>query len=207
MRIRSFFITAGLLAFMGVIVYQIVSTALKAIVYAFLSWNHLQQIGFIVGIVLIVALINYMFRQIKMINQRAEQRQREERIQKAKTKEYLSNVDPRQFEFIVADVFRSLGYDAEVTKGSNDGGKDIILRKGKETKLVEVKRYNKASIGRPYIQKLHSAIVDAEAIGGYFVTLSHFNSNARQYAKGKNIELVDGSDLIRMMEKVTGHPV
>nr|WP_230387368.1 restriction endonuclease [Bacillus cereus] len=41
-------------------------------------------------------------------------------------------------------------------------------------KFVEVKRYIKESIGRPYIQKLHSAIIDGEATGGYFVTLSHF---------------------------------
>ena len=62
------------------------------------------------------------------------------------------------------------------------------------------KRYTKSSIGRPFIQKPHSAIVDADAVGGYFVTLSHFNKNARQYAANKNIELIDGDSLINMMK-------
>lgn len=201
--IRSFFVLAALVAFVGAIAYHMLSTALRAISVAFLSWNTLQQMGFCAAIIGTIWLVRTMFKQINAANQRAEDNRRAARIQRVKTKEFLSTVDPRQFEFIVADVFKSLGYDTEVTKGSNDGGKDIILRKGKETKLVEVKRYNKTSIGRPYIQKLHSAIVDANAVGGYFVTLSHFNSNARQYAHGKNIELIDGSDLLGLMEKVT----
>ncbi|MGH0678703.1 restriction endonuclease [Bacillus luti] len=115
------------------------------------------------------------------------------------TREDLNGMDPRKFEFLVADTFQNLGYKAKVTPGSNDGGKDIILRKGKETKFVEVKRHTQGTIGRPAIQKLHSAIVDADAVGGYFVTLSNFNKNARQYAANKNIELIDGDKLIHMM--------
>lgn len=67
-------------------------------------------------------------------------------------------------------------------------------------KLVEVKHYTKISIGRPFIQKLHSTIVDVDAVGGYFVTLSNFNKNARKYVANKNIELIDGDALINMMK-------
>lgn len=123
---------------------------------------------------------------------------RTERIKRSATRSNLEVMDPREFEYFVADVFRSLGYKVQVTSGSNDGGKDIILYKDNEMKFVEVKRYTKTSIGRPFIQKLHSAIVDADAVGGYFVTLSHFNKNARQYAANKNIELIDGDKLIHM---------
>ncbi|UTG85132.1 restriction endonuclease [Bacillus paranthracis] len=122
------------------------------------------------------------------------------RIKRTATRSNLEVMDPREFEYFVADIFRSLGYKVQVTSGSNDGGKDIILYKGNEMKFVEVKRYTKSSIGRPFIQKLHSAIVDADAVGGYFVTLSHFNKNARQYAANKNIELIDGDSLINMMK-------
>ncbi|PGV63080.1 restriction endonuclease [Bacillus cereus] len=115
------------------------------------------------------------------------------------TREYLNEIDPRKFEFLVADLFQSLGYKTKVTPESNDGGKDIILRKGRKTKFVEVKRHTQRTIGRPAIQKLHSAIVDADAVGGYFVTLSNFNKNARQYAANKNIELIDGDTFIKMM--------
>ncbi|MCU4989981.1 restriction endonuclease [Bacillus cereus] len=93
---------------------------------------------------------------------------RTERIKRSATRSNLEVMDPREFEYFVADVFRSLGYKVQVTSDSNDGGKDIIIHKGKEMKFVGVKRYTKNSIGRPFIQKLHSAIVDTDAVGGYF---------------------------------------
>nr|WP_257148037.1 restriction endonuclease [Bacillus thuringiensis] len=60
-------------------------------------------------------------------------------------REYLEKMDPRKFEYLIADLFNSRGYQAQVTPGSNDGGKDIILWKDDEVKFVEVKRYTKES--------------------------------------------------------------
>ncbi|MGG1745623.1 restriction endonuclease, partial [Bacillus paranthracis] len=48
------------------------------------------------------------------------------RIHREKVKATRSNLeimDPREFEYFVADVFRSLGYKVQVTSSSNDGGK------------------------------------------------------------------------------------
>ncbi|EJS45996.1 MULTISPECIES: restriction endonuclease [Bacillus] len=129
----------------------------------------------------------------------SEEEIRMKHLREQANREYLEKMDPRKFEYLIADLFNSRGYQAQVTPGSNDRGKDIILWKDNEVKFVEIKRYTKKSIGRPYIQKLHSAIIDGEATGGYFVTLSHFNKNAQQYAANKNIELIDGNDLIDML--------
>ncbi len=148
-----------------------------------------------IALLLIVFLIGFVMRGPHVTPEEI----RTERIKRSATRGNLEVMDPREFEYFVADVFRSLGYKVKVTSGSNDGGKDIILYKDNEIKFVEVKRYTKNSIGRPFIQKLHSAIVDADAVGGYFVTLSNFNKNARQYAANKNIELIDGDSLINMM--------
>ena len=59
---------------------------------------------------------------------------------------HLAVMDPREFQYFVADFFCSLGYKVQVTSGSNDGGKDIILYKGNEMKFVEVKRYTKGML-------------------------------------------------------------
>ena len=59
---------------------------------------------------------------------------------------HLEVMDPRGFQYFVADFFCSLGYKVQVTSGSNDGGKDIILYKGNEMKFVEVKRYTKRNV-------------------------------------------------------------
>lgn len=148
-----------------------------------------------IALLLIVFVIGFVMRGPHVTPEKI----RTHRVQQAATRSNLEIMDPREFEYFVANLFRSLGYKVQVTSGSNDGGKDIILHKGNKMKFVEVKRYTKNSIGRPLIQKLHSAIVDADAVGGYFVTLSNFNKNARQYAANKNIELIDGDKLIHMI--------
>lgn len=38
----------------------------------------------------------------------------------------LGEITPRQFEEIVAEVFKSKGYEVDLTKRTRDGGKDII---------------------------------------------------------------------------------
>lgn len=68
-------------------------------------------------------------------------------LREPQNREYSEIIDPRNFEYLIADVFNSQGYRAQVTPGSNDEGKDIILWKDDEVKFVEVKRYTKESIG------------------------------------------------------------
>ncbi|MEK5111052.1 restriction endonuclease [Bacillus albus] len=57
---------------------------------------------------------------------------RTERIKRSATRSNLEVMYPRELEYFVADVFRSLGYKVQVTSDSNDGGKDIIIHKGKK---------------------------------------------------------------------------
>lgn len=40
--------------------------------------------------------------------------------------EYVYNLEPCEFEEFVADVFQRIGFDAEVTQKTHDGGKDIV---------------------------------------------------------------------------------
>jgi hypothetical protein len=72
----------------------------------------------------------------------------------------LLGLSPTQFEHTVAEMYRALGYDAEVTSQSNDYGRDIILLKDKTTTFVECKRYGREKlIGRPALQKFHGSLV------------------------------------------------
>lgn len=50
-------------------------------------------------------------------------------------------LDGWQFEQEVARVFRSIGYNANVTKGSGDGGVDIIITNGNYKAIVQCKHY------------------------------------------------------------------
>lgn len=121
------------------------------------------------------------------------------------TVEKLRKMDPYKFEEYIRDLLLSSGYKtAECTSRSNDGGKDIVA-KDKEDRLVfvECKRYDeKNTVGRPLIQKFHSAMIDGKADVGLFVTTGYFNKNAVKYSHGKNIELIDARKLSDMIHNL-----
>lgn len=39
---------------------------------------------------------------------------------------YVYNLEPCEFEELVADVFRRMGFNADVTQKTHDSGKDIV---------------------------------------------------------------------------------
>ena len=108
---------------------------------------------------------------------------------------------PRDFEYFVAELYEGLGYETEVTSGSRDGGKDIIMRKGRRQYAVEVKLYEQdRKISREKIQKLHSAMIDTGSDVGIFVTTSDFTADAESYAEKYGIICVNGRELSRMIK-------
>jgi restriction system protein len=132
---------------------------------------------------------------------RQEEMRRIERERRLRTLQGIQEMDPFEFEHLVARLFQRQGYVAEVTSRSNDGGKDIILQKDGRKMFVECKRYNdKKKVGRPEMQKFHSALIDGRAYRGFFVTTSDFAQTAHEYAKGKNIQLINGVQLLGLLE-------
>ena len=110
--------------------------------------------------------------------------------------------DPYNFETFCAHLYYLMGIDAECTSCSNDGGYDIVLNfKNGEKGIVECKCYNNKKIGRPYIQKLVGAnqIVGAEHL--IYITTSDYSEAAIKYAKETDVELINGIQLLDMINK------
>ncbi|MBM7620176.1 restriction system protein [Bacillus tianshenii] len=139
-------------------------------------------------------------RELKLIEYRVKQT---ERIKAKSQLESIKEMHHFEFEYFMKEVFELLGYKANLTPKTGDGGKDILLHKNKELILVECKRFNKTKVTRPDIQKFHSAIIDMEAKRGYFVTTGAFTKQAIEYALNKSIELINGEELIRLLQKAT----
>lgn len=112
----------------------------------------------------------------------------------------LSKLTPRKFEEAVAQVFRRYGYDVELTPYVRDAGVDILLKDEDGNRhAVQVKQYaSGAPIGRPALQNLQGAMLNAEADRAILLTLSHFSEPAIRYAKKHGIRLIDGDELIEM---------
>ncbi len=104
-------------------------------------------------------------------------------------------VHPRLFEETVASVLKDIGFIAEITAYSNDGGIDVILSDNHLRIGVQVKRYRSA-IKVEQIRSLAGALVLGGLTKGIFVTTSDFQSGAdktvRNFRKaGYAIELMD----------------
>lgn len=118
------------------------------------------------------------------------------------TREYLVSLSPRDFEDIVIQMYRRLGYKAQGTKMSNDMGRDGFVSKDGETFVIECKRYAvDKRIGRPPLQKLFAAVTEERANGGILVTTAEFTATAITYSRKYNIELVNGQRLALLMNK------
>jgi restriction system protein len=106
--------------------------------------------------------------------------------------------DPLSFESFVANIFETCkGGITFVTSPTNDFGVDFEHELREGIYLGQVKCY-KDDLSYEPIALLHSNIVKRKAKGGYVITTGSFSQNAKEYASGLNIELIDGVKLVEM---------
>lgn len=173
------------------------------VLYEFAKWVATFSIltWLTIGIVVIGGLFLWRhMNQLKVLKEKEQQRLDQRRLGNLNE---LTRMDPLKFEAYVCGLFVQLGYEAYLTKASGDGGKDILIYKGNSFTIAECKRYVKTKIGRPDIQKFHSAILDCNAEKGYFITTSEFTTTAAAYVSDKPIELINGEKLVSLIEEIT----
>jgi restriction system protein len=107
----------------------------------------------------------------------------------------------QDFERLVGEAFRMRGYAVTETGGGGaDGGIDLELRKGGEVFLVQCKQWRAYKVSVTVVRELYGVMAAHGAAGGFVVTSGVFTSDAKAFAKGRNIELIDGSALTGMIE-------
>lgn len=116
----------------------------------------------------------------------------------------LNNMSWQQFEALVGEAFRRNGYVVTETGGGGaDGGIDLSLRKEGETFLVQCKRWKATKVGVSTVRELYGVMAANGATGGFVVTSGVFTDEARAFAVGRNIELMDGQALHALIRGVT----
>ncbi|SFP37219.1 restriction endonuclease [Salibacterium halotolerans] len=122
--------------------------------------------------------------------------------QMRKNNKYLQSLSPQEFENVVSDMLRELGYNVNQTPYINDGGKDAVAWKDQKKYLFEYKRHSRNnSIGRPMLQKFYAAMIEEGTDIGFFITTSRFTSAAIDYSAKYNITLIDGDRLRELFEE------
>lgn len=116
----------------------------------------------------------------------------------------LNNMSWQQFEALVGEAFRRKGYAVTETGGGGaDGGIDLLLKKDGENFLVQCKQWKATKVGVTTVRELYGVMAANGATGGFVVTSGRYTDEARAFAVGRNIELVDGQALYALIRGVT----
>ncbi|MBV6752272.1 restriction endonuclease [Pseudomonas chlororaphis] len=110
----------------------------------------------------------------------------------------LEGISWQQFERLVGETFRRQGFTVqENDTGGPDGGIDLILRKEGERYLVQCKQWRAMKVSVSIIRELYGVMAAEGAVGGYVITSGRFTEEAKAFATGRNVQLIDGSELNR----------
>jgi restriction system protein len=116
----------------------------------------------------------------------------------------LLEMDPVDFEDLVAELFQAMGMQVMTTARSGDGGVDIQamdadpIRGGKI--VIQVKRYS-ATLPPGPVRDLYGTMLHEGATRGILVTTSEPGPSAREFAAGKPLTLIGGQQLTSLLSR------
>ncbi len=125
-----------------------------------------------------------------------------EGLERARTREWnqsdLLNFGPIEFEHLLANCWRAYHNAAKATRGTKDGGIDVVIEnKNAETLVVQAKRYKSGNtVGIAEVQRVAGLLEEFSADRAVLVTSSSFTSSAiESAARMDRVELVNGDRL------------
>lgn len=97
----------------------------------------------------------------------------------------LDELEWRDMERVIAEVFKGIGFTVELTPASQDGGKDVILEcisnGTKKTYIIEVKHWRSAQkVGKESVKDFIKVITREKRAGGLFLSTYGFTENAAE---------------------------
>ena len=120
----------------------------------------------------------------------------------------LAAMDWEDFEHLIREIFEkefsANGGEVKVTQASRDGGVDAVafdpdpIRGGKI--VIQAKRYTNP-VGVSAVRDLYGTVMNEGATKGILVTTSHYGADAYEFAKGKPLTLLDGSNLLHLLDR------
>lgn len=93
---------------------------------------------------------------------------------------WLGTTSGLEFEAVCENILSGCGLRVKRIGGVADGGRDLIAWYNGKKIVVECKHQSKL-IGRPVIQKLHSAFMNEGAAAGMVISTSGFSTEAAEY--------------------------
>jgi restriction system protein len=119
----------------------------------------------------------------------------------------LLDMTPSEFEALIQNLFAKMGLDTKQTRASRDGGVDCVafdprpIFGGKV--VVQAKRYRN-TVDVSAVRDLYGTMQNEGASKGILVATSGYGPTSYQFASGKPLELIDGSNLLYLLAQHAG---
>lgn len=117
----------------------------------------------------------------------------------------LMDLNPYEFEQLVANLFGQMGLDSKLTRSSRDGGVDCVAYDPRPVLggkvVIQAKRY-RHTVGVSAVRDLFGTMMNEGANKGILVTTSGYGPDAFNFAKDKPIELIDGGGLLFLLQDI-----
>lgn len=117
----------------------------------------------------------------------------------------MQQLEWKRFETVCTEFLKTLGFQAKETKTGADGGVDIVLHQIGDTKpmaIAQCKAWRNRPVGVKPVRELFGVMAADKVEHGIFLTTSSYTDEARNFAAGKNLDLVDGSKLIAFIRQL-----
>jgi restriction system protein len=107
-------------------------------------------------------------------------------------------MDPSNFEELLVELLRRMGFRAERTGRTGDGGVDCEAYDDRPVVggkiIVQAKRYS-STVAPSVVRDLFGTVHAKGATKGVLITTSGFGPESRAFAQDKPLELIDGMAL------------
>ncbi len=119
----------------------------------------------------------------------------------------LMELSPTEFENLITNLFEKMGLETRLTQASRDGGVDCVawdkrpILGGKV--VIQAKRY-KNTVGVSAVRDLFGTMQNEGASKGILVTTSGYGKASFEFAEGKPMELLSGSNLLYLLAEHAG---
>ncbi|MCE4073570.1 MULTISPECIES: restriction endonuclease [Pseudomonas] len=105
----------------------------------------------------------------------------------------IEGISWREFELLVGETFRRKGFTVIEKGGSGpDGGVDLVLHLGTDRYLVQCKQWKALNVGVNVIREFFGVMATDGAAGGFVVSAGRYTAEAKEFAGGRNVQLIDG---------------
>jgi hypothetical protein len=106
-----------------------------------------------------------------------------------------------EFHRLISEFFIRNGFKIEPAPPALGDGVDLMLSKNSKTFVAQYRHWREHRVDVPMVREQFTVMQAAKAHGVYVITTGEFSYKAIQFAEDKNISLIDGLKLRRLVKR------